>query len=67
MTLKVQKRQFNVVFSDVHFHAEPLLHSQQSTKLVVSIQRGNGQFEVVYSCYILMLKNVLCEIRNLGR
>ncbi|KOB52368.1 Uncharacterized protein OBRU01_26013, partial [Operophtera brumata] len=35
MTLKVPRKQLSVVFSDVHFHAQPVLHDQQSIKLVI--------------------------------
>ncbi|KOB69211.1 Uncharacterized protein OBRU01_17234 [Operophtera brumata] len=47
MTLKVPKKQLNVVFNDVHFHAQPVLHDQQSIKLVVSMHRGSGRFEIM--------------------
>ncbi|KOB69292.1 Uncharacterized protein OBRU01_10567, partial [Operophtera brumata] len=47
MTLNVPRKQLSVVFSDVHFHAQPVLHDQQSIKLVVSMHRGSGQFEIM--------------------
>ncbi|KOB69710.1 Uncharacterized protein OBRU01_16429 [Operophtera brumata] len=47
MTLKVPKKQLSVVFSDVHFYAQPVLHDQQSIKLVVSMHKGSGQFEIM--------------------
>ncbi|KOB71689.1 Uncharacterized protein OBRU01_13331, partial [Operophtera brumata] len=51
MTLGVPKKQLNVVFSDVHFNAQPVLHDQQSIKLVVSLHRGNGRFEIMDDNY----------------
>lgn len=60
MILNVSKKQISVQFTDVHVYVQPVLHNQRQLKLRVSINRGNGQFEVsfgILSIIILMSYN----------
>ncbi|KAJ0172969.1 hypothetical protein K1T71_011145 [Dendrolimus kikuchii] len=49
MFLNIPKKQLPVVFRDVHFYSQPIMHNQRQLNLTVQLQRGTGYFEVMES------------------
>ncbi|KAJ0172970.1 hypothetical protein K1T71_011146 [Dendrolimus kikuchii] len=47
MSLNIPKKQLSVVFRDVYFYSQPIMHNQRQLKLTVQLHRGTGYFEVM--------------------
>ncbi|KAL4711932.1 hypothetical protein ACJJTC_006101, partial [Scirpophaga incertulas] len=47
MSVGETRKQVTVKFRDVHFYAHPILNEQHPIRMAVSINRGNGYFEVI--------------------
>ncbi|XP_068623475.1 fatty acid synthase-like [Battus philenor] len=46
MTLGAPKKQLSVQFQDLKLYSQPLLHDRRQLRLIVTIHRGTGYFEI---------------------